>query len=119
MPTKPKIEDRRIEPGGKSNPSSTVYSQPWWHGVGNNAISPAALGGSPSKSTSVEHLNSHITSNGFQLQANGRLDDGTTFNKGTQPTVALQSVAFDWRALVIFEYVKLGSLIIVDHLFAL
>ena len=28
-------------------------------------------------------------------------------------------VAFDWRALVIFEYVKLGSLIIVDHLFAL
>lgn len=91
MPTKPKIEDRRIEPGGKSNPSSTVYSQPWWHGVGNNAISPAALGGSPSKSTSVEHLNSHITSNGFQLQANGRLDDGTTFNKGTQPTVALQS----------------------------
>lgn len=94
MPTKPKIEDRRIEPGGKSNPSSTVYSQPWWHGVGSNAISPAALGGSPSKSTSVEHLNSHITSNGFQLQANGRLDDGTTFNKGTQPTVALQSGSY-------------------------
>ena len=91
MPTKPRPEDWRVEPGDKSNPSSTVYSQPWWHGIGNNAISPAALGGSLSKSTLVEHLNSHITSNGQQLQANGKLDDGTALNKGTQPAVTLQS----------------------------
>lgn len=72
MPTKLKPEDVRIEPGDKSNPSSTVYSQPWWHGIGINAISLA-------------------TSNGLQVQGNGKLDDGTIIGKETQPAVALQS----------------------------
>lgn len=97
MPTKPKLDDRRVEPGDKSNQSSTVYSQPWWHGIGNSSISPAALVGSPSKSASVEHLNSHVATNSLHLQTNGRLDNGITFNKGTQAAVALQSGSYPFN----------------------
>ncbi|XP_059651857.1 nuclear transcription factor Y subunit A-1-like [Cornus florida] len=75
MPTKPKNEDRQLESGGQSIPRSTFYYQPWWHGVGNNAMS------SP-----VENLNGSVTNGAIQSQANG---DG--MNKEAQNTVAPQS----------------------------
>ncbi|KAM7509011.1 hypothetical protein LguiA_019464 [Lonicera macranthoides] len=46
MPTKTKDEDRQQDMRAHSISASTVYSQPWWHGVGNGAIS-----------SSVEYLN--------------------------------------------------------------
>jgi len=46
MPTKSKDEDRQQDLRAQSVSPSTVYSQPWWHGVGNGAVS-----------SSVEYLN--------------------------------------------------------------
>lgn len=46
MPTKTKDEDRQQDVRAQNISASTVYSQPWWHCVGNGAIS-----------SSVESLN--------------------------------------------------------------
>ncbi|GFZ02815.1 hypothetical protein Acr_15g0014230 [Actinidia rufa] len=38
MPTKSKTEDQRAENGAHIIPPSAVYTQPWWRGIGNNAM---------------------------------------------------------------------------------
>lgn len=39
MPTKPQDEDRHSEAEAQIISSSGVYSQPWWHGIGNGVMS--------------------------------------------------------------------------------
>uniref|UniRef100_A0A5B7A1Q2 Nuclear transcription factor Y subunit n=1 Tax=Davidia involucrata TaxID=16924 RepID=A0A5B7A1Q2_DAVIN len=75
MPTESKNEDRQLETGAQSIPASTVYSQPWWRGVGNSAMSSL-----------VEHINGAVSSRASQSQANG---DGV--NSETHTTIAPKS----------------------------
>ncbi|KAI3719596.1 hypothetical protein L6452_20498 [Arctium lappa] len=39
MPTKPQDEDRHSEAEAQNISPSAVYSQPWWHGIGNGVMS--------------------------------------------------------------------------------
>ncbi|KAA8520240.1 hypothetical protein F0562_014496 [Nyssa sinensis] len=75
MPTKAKNEDQQLETRAQSIPTSTVYSQPWWHGVGNSAMSSV-----------VENINGSLATGAIQSQAHG---DGV--NKETHTTIAHQS----------------------------
>lgn len=74
MPTKSKNDDRLAEHGPPSISPSTVYSQPWWHSVGNSAMS------SPAK-----HINGFAIT-GAQSQVSG---DGPI--KETHVTTAPES----------------------------
>ncbi|PSS24462.1 Nuclear transcription factor Y subunit A-1 like [Actinidia chinensis var. chinensis] len=75
MPTKSKTEDQQAENGAHIIPPSAVYAQPWWRGIGNNAMS------SP-----VGHINGTAAMGTIPSQANG---DGS--NKETHTATAQQS----------------------------
>lgn len=60
MPKKSKDEDRKQENEAHIISTSTVYSQPWWRGNGNNVM--------PSP---MEHINSAATMGVIPSQANG------------------------------------------------
>ncbi|XAR63449.1 hypothetical protein NMG60_11023386 [Bertholletia excelsa] len=60
MPTKSNNEDRQPENGAHAVPPSAVYSQPWWHGIGSNAMSAP-----------TEHINGSARVGAVQAQANG------------------------------------------------
>lgn len=75
MPSKPENVDQRVADGAKYLLQSTKYSEPWWHGSGNNTIA----GEDATKTSSAEYLNVTVTSGGTQSQANGTVmihDDG-------------------------------------------
>ncbi|CAK9310271.1 unnamed protein product [Citrullus colocynthis] len=66
MPSKPENVDQQVADGAKYLLQSTKYSEPWWHGVGNNTIA----GEKPAKTSSAEYLNVTVTSGATQSQAN-------------------------------------------------
>ena len=81
MPGKPDTDDWRVERGEQVQFLSSIYSQPWWRGAGENA----------SKSSSADQLNGSAM-NGVtvtQSETNeGMADDGVDFNKQRQPMVS-------------------------------
>ncbi|KAK6928743.1 Nuclear transcription factor Y subunit A [Dillenia turbinata] len=82
MPTKREGDDRRLEHDAQGPPSSAVYSQPWWRGIGNSAISPSELGENASKMSSVEQLNG-AAANASMAQTNGA-NKGLDRNNGRE-----------------------------------
>ena len=74
MPTKSKTEDQRAENGAHIIPPSAVYAQPWWRGIGNNAM-PSSAG----------HIHGTATIGTIPSQAG----DGS--NKETHTVTAQQS----------------------------
>ncbi|GAV66999.1 CBFB_NFYA domain-containing protein [Cephalotus follicularis] len=86
MPSKLENGDRRLDHGAQSMSQSSVYSQPWWRGVGDSA----SLSENTLKLSSVEHLNGSFTDGAIQSQANVGLHNGANFIK-LQTTVTSQS----------------------------
>lgn len=67
MQSKPENVDQQVADRAKYLLQSTKYSEPWWHGVGNNTIA----GEKAAKTSSAEYLNVTVTSGATQSQANG------------------------------------------------
>ena len=67
MPSKPGIVEQEAADGAKYLLQSTKYSEPWWHGVGNNTITDEDA----TKTSSAEYLNVTVTSAAMLSQANG------------------------------------------------
>ncbi|XP_042502164.1 nuclear transcription factor Y subunit A-1-like isoform X2 [Macadamia integrifolia] len=74
----------QLEPGAQSIPPSTVSSQPWWCGIGYNAVPPAVVGDNASKSPPMEAANDSVGCKATQLQANGALVKGADVSTKTQ-----------------------------------
>ncbi|XP_057978638.1 nuclear transcription factor Y subunit A-1-like isoform X6 [Malania oleifera] len=91
MLAKPKNVDQCLETDSQSILPSTIYLQPWWCGIGNNAISPNVLVDGTSKASSVELSNGSVTTGSIPLQLNGRSDDGATVIKERMVNVAQES----------------------------
>ncbi|XP_022960498.1 nuclear transcription factor Y subunit A-1-like isoform X1 [Cucurbita moschata] len=66
MPSKPGIVEQEVADGAKYLLQSTKYSEPWWHGVGNNTITDEDA----TKTSSAEYLNVTVTSAAMLSQAN-------------------------------------------------
>ncbi|KAJ4971012.1 hypothetical protein NE237_004111 [Protea cynaroides] len=78
----------RLEPGAQSIPPSTVSSQPWWCGIGYNAVPPAAVVENASKSPSVEEADGGVGRKINQSQAHGGLEKGADINSETHTSMA-------------------------------
>lgn len=76
MPAKNENGDRRLDHGGQDMLHSSLYSQPWWHGVGTNA----SLGEPAPKTSSMEHLNDCYANEATRPQPNGCMADGGSNN---------------------------------------
>ncbi|XP_015573876.1 nuclear transcription factor Y subunit A-1 isoform X2 [Ricinus communis] len=84
MPAKLETRDQRLDQGVFQ---SSIYSQPWWRGVGNSSTFEE----STSKSSSSDHLNGSLSNGPIRSQANLTLDNGANSNKDTQVAVSSQS----------------------------
>ncbi|KAK6933807.1 Nuclear transcription factor Y subunit A [Dillenia turbinata] len=82
MSTKRAGDDRRLGHDAQGVSSSAVYSQPWWRGIGNSAISPSELGENASKISAVEQLNGAVA-NASVAQSNG-VKKGLDRNNGRE-----------------------------------
>ncbi|KAK6285266.1 hypothetical protein POUND7_011445 [Theobroma cacao] len=71
MPAKPVNEDQQLDHGAQSVLQSTVFSEPWWKGVGTNPLGEAA-----SNSSSMEQLHGSMANGAVQSQAHGGLGNG-------------------------------------------
>lgn len=67
MPSEPENVDQQVADRAKYLLQSSKYSEPWWHGVGNNTIA----GEDAAKTSSAEYLNVTVASGATQPQANG------------------------------------------------
>ncbi|KAJ1410858.1 hypothetical protein SESBI_21667 [Sesbania bispinosa] len=79
-----------------SNPHSftpgSVYSEPWWRGVGYNPVSQAMSGANGSNSSSLECPNGDSeSSEGQSLSNNGLNEEDDDANKESQPAAPNQS----------------------------
>ncbi|XVF19280.1 hypothetical protein REPUB_Repub11eG0096700 [Reevesia pubescens] len=81
----------RLEPDPHGVPPTAVYSEPWWHNIGYDAISPGVRGGNASNSSSMECPNGSESNDGQSL-SNGGLNDEDDVNKETQTTASSRSV---------------------------
>ncbi|KAJ4829992.1 hypothetical protein Tsubulata_024744 [Turnera subulata] len=84
MPAKPGNGDNQL---AQSVLQSSIYSQPWWRGVGNNP----SFGESTSKSSSVPRSDSSFGNGAIQAPASPGLDTGANFSKDAQMGGASQS----------------------------
>lgn len=73
-------------------PLSSVYSEPWWRGVGYNPISTTMTGGNTNNSPSSECPNGGSESNDGQSHSNGGLNEEDDDSiKESQATASSQS----------------------------
>ncbi|RVW32826.1 Nuclear transcription factor Y subunit A-1 [Vitis vinifera] len=73
-------------------PPSSVYSEPWWRGVGYNPISTTMTGGNTNNSPSSECPNGGSESNDGQSHSNGGLNEEDDDSiKESQATASSQS----------------------------
>lgn len=82
MPAKPVNEDQQLDHGAQSVLQSTVFSEPWWKGVGTNPLGEAA-----SNSSSMEQLHGSMANGAVQSQAHGGLGNGGNSSKENLITV--------------------------------
>lgn len=68
----------RLRSDPHSFPPSSVYSEPWWRGVGYNPMSQAMAGANASNSSSLECPNGDSESNDDQSMSNNEEDDDAT-----------------------------------------
>ena len=86
-----KQTEKKNQPESKAegnNPYS-FCSQPWWRGLGNEAISPDVLGESSANSASAERTNGGVGTTA--MKAKGVTDDGNDPEKETKITLASRS----------------------------
>ncbi|CAK9164691.1 unnamed protein product [Ilex paraguariensis] len=76
----------RLQADSYNIPSSTLCSDPWWHGTGYNSISPAVVRGNASDSSSMEH-----SMNGQSRSDGGLNEDDDDANKESQSTALPRS----------------------------
>ncbi|KAF8398378.1 hypothetical protein HHK36_017305 [Tetracentron sinense] len=108
MHSEPK-DSNKLESNAHSIPPSTICPQPWWRGIEYNAIPPAVLGESGSKSQSLEHPNGGVGSKAGQSQTNGRLDEEADVHKDMKTTTAKQSGASPRNHYTVDEIFSYGS----------
>ncbi|OMP10069.1 CCAAT-binding transcription factor, subunit B [Corchorus olitorius] len=70
MPAKAGNGDVQLDHGARSMLHSTVYSEPWWKGVGTNHLADA------SKASSTEQLNGSVANDAVLSHAHGSLGNG-------------------------------------------
>ena len=100
----------QIGPPHTAAPSS-VYSEPWWRGVGYNPISTTMIGGNTSKSPSPECPNGGSESNDAQSHSNGGLNEEDENIKESQATASSQSSTClnYYRIILIANIVKINA----------
>ncbi|KAK3205271.1 hypothetical protein Dsin_019317 [Dipteronia sinensis] len=77
----------QLEPDPHAIPPTTVYSEPWWRGVGYNTISPVVTGGNASNSSSLDDPNGS-ESNDDQSLSNGGVNEEEEVAKKESQTTA-------------------------------
>ncbi|GAB4832590.1 hypothetical protein Ancab_006605 [Ancistrocladus abbreviatus] len=92
MPTKARNLGRQHEHCEQNHQQPGLYTQPWWHGLTNNGISPAVPSECTSRSSSEEEMNGPVFAGSFQLQTSGVQNGGATVRKESQSSLAVQSV---------------------------
>ncbi|XP_021812081.1 nuclear transcription factor Y subunit A-1 [Prunus avium] len=80
--------ENRLHADHHTIPPNSVYSEPWWRGVGYNPISPAVTGRNASNSSSLECPNGGSESNDDRSLSNDEPneDDDDDATKGSQIT---------------------------------
>lgn len=74
-----------------SAPPSSVYSEPWWRGVGYNPVSTTMNEGNVSKSPSPECPDGGSLSNDAESHSNGGLNEEDDNIKESQATASSRS----------------------------
>lgn len=83
MHSKPENANSK-EPDAQGIPPVTIFSQPWWKGVGYSVVSPAVLLDSSSKSSSLEMAEGGVGTKAGQLQADDGRNEGADVGKEMQ-----------------------------------
>ncbi|XP_043690992.1 nuclear transcription factor Y subunit A-1-like isoform X2 [Telopea speciosissima] len=81
----------QVEAGAQSIPPSTVSSQPWWCGIGYNAVPPTVVVDNASKSPPMEEANDGVGNKASQLYATNGLEKGADVSTETQTSMTASS----------------------------
>lgn len=93
-----------------SNNPFSIYSQPWWRGLGNDSISPDVLGESSPNLASAEHRNGGEGAIAIKSPAKGVVtDDGNDPEKEMKITLASQSGT---SIILLFFFIKGTSIVL-------
>ncbi|XP_022968054.1 nuclear transcription factor Y subunit A-1 isoform X1 [Cucurbita maxima] len=78
--------NNQFESDPNGTPSTSIYYEPWWRGIGYNPIPLPVVGGNSSSSTSLEFPNGGSESNDGQSVSNNDVNDEEDVSKEVQAT---------------------------------
>ncbi|KAL5831940.1 hypothetical protein ACOSQ4_017294 [Xanthoceras sorbifolium] len=78
----------QLEPDPHAIPPATVYSEPWWRGVGYSGIAPVVTGGIASNSSSLDGPNVSESNDGQSMSNGGVKDEEEDAKKESQATAS-------------------------------
>lgn len=101
----------------RSDPHSfqpgSVYSEPWWRGIGYNPMAQTMAGANASNSSSLECPNGDSESNeeGQSLSNSGMNEEDDDATKDSQPAAPNGTGALEYHATIYRQTMKLGKMI--------